>query len=342
MCTLRKLTVALLSLGTALAAMAAPGGYHIAQTIRLGGAGFWDYVTVDPAAHRVYLSHGTHVAVVDTTTNAVSGDVPDTEGVHGVALAPGLGRGFTSNGRAGTVTVFDLASLKTLATVKVTGANPDAILYEPISRRIFTFNGRSSNATAIDAADGKVVGTLDLGARPEFAVADGKGAVFVNLEDASALLAFDARSLKVEGRWPLAPCEEPSGLAIDRAHRRLFSVCRNALMAVIDADSGKVVATVPIGHGVDGAAFDPGTDLAFASNGEGSLTVVHEDTPEKFTLVGNVPTKRGARTIGLDPVTHRIYLPTAEFGPAPPPTAERPHPRPSIVPGTFEVLVLEP
>jgi DNA-binding beta-propeller fold protein YncE len=337
--------LALVSLSLIVAAVAAaqpaPAGYHLARTIALGGEGFWDYVTADPAAHRLYVSHATKVQVVDTAIGAVVGEIPDTPGVHGVAIAPELGRGFTSNGRAGTVTVFDLKTLAPLATVTVTGSNPDAILYEPASRRVFTFNGGSKDATAIDAASAKVVGTLPLGGKPEFAATDGKGRIWVNIEDTSEILAFDAGTLKVMGRWPLAPCEEPSGLAIDRQHRRLFTVCRNKLMAVVDGDSGRVLATVPTGGGTDGAAFDPVAGLAFASNGEGTLTVVHEDSPEKFTLVGNVPTRRGARTIALDEATHRIYLPTAQFGPPPAATAERPHSRPSIVPGTFEVLVLE-
>jgi DNA-binding beta-propeller fold protein YncE len=280
--------------------------------------------------------------VVDTEKNTIVGEIPDTPGVHGVALAPELGRGFTSNGRANTVTVFDLKTLAVLGNVEVTGENPDAILFEPVSRRVFTFNGRSDNATAIDAARTKVVGTLALGGRPEFAVADGKGRVFVNLEDKSAIVEFDARTLKIEARWPLAPGEEPSGLAIDREHRRLFSGCRNNLMVIIDADSGHVLATPSIGSGVDGVAFDPGTSMAFSSNGEGTLSIVREESPDKFALVGDVRTRRGARTIALDESTHRIYTATAQFGPPPSPTAEHTHPRPSIVPGTFEVLVLAP
>jgi DNA-binding beta-propeller fold protein YncE len=269
------------------------------------------------------------------------GAIPDTPGVHGIALAPELGRGFTSNGRAGTVTVFDLKTLAVITTVKVTGDKPDAITYEPTSRRIFTFNGDSANATAIDAATAEVVGTIPLGGKPEFAVADGKGRMYVNLEDTATLVAFDARTLEVKGRWPLAPCETPTGLGIDREHRRLFVGCRSKVMAVVDGDSGRVIATLPIDGGVDGVAFDPATALAFASNGEGTLTVIHEDSPEKFTLVGNVPTKRGAKTLALDGATHRIYLSTAQFGPPPSPTAENPKPRPSVLPGTFEILVLE-
>ncbi len=338
----RRLVLALLALCTALVAAAqpSPGGYRLARTIPIGGEGGWDYLTADVATHRLYVSHATRVVVLDTEKDTIVGEIPDTAGVHGIALAPDLGRGFTSNGRAGTVTVFDLKDLKVVTTVPVTGENPDAIAYEPITRRVFTFNGRSANATAIDASTAQVVGTLALGGNPEFAVADGKGRVYVNLEDTSAIVAFDARTLEVKGRWPLAPCEEPTGLAIDRKHRRLFAGCHNEMMAVVDADSGRVIATPPIGRGVDGTAFDPGTSLAFSSNGEGTLTVVHEDSPEKFTLLGNVPTKRGARTLALDEGTHRIYLATAQFGPPPSPTAESPRPRPPILAGTFEVLVM--
>jgi DNA-binding beta-propeller fold protein YncE len=319
----------------------APGGYRLAGTIAIGGEGGWDYLKVDSAAHRLYVSHATRVDVVDTESGTVVGAIPDTPGVHGIALAPELGRGFVSAGRANAVTVFDLKTLATLATIPVTGENPDAITFEPVSRRIFTFNGRTANATAIDATTNQVVGTVPLGGKPEFAVVDGTGTVFVNIEDKSLLVAFDARTLEVKARWPLAPCEEPSGLALDRAHRRLFSVCGNAMMAVMDADSGKMIATLPTGDGTDGAAFDPAAGLAFASNGEGTLTVVREETPGKYAVAGSVPTRRGARTIALDESTHRLYLPTAEFGPPPSPTADRPHPRPSIVPGTFVVLVME-
>ena len=339
----RGLALALLSLATALAAAAqpAPGGYRLARTIPIGGEGGWDYLTVDTAAHRLYVSHATRVEVIDTQNNTVVGAIPDTPGVHGIALAPEFRRGFTSNGRAGTVTVFDLKTLAVITTVKVTGDKPDAITYEPTSRRVFTFNGDSANATAIDAASAQVVGTIPLGGKPEFAVADGNGRMYVNLEDTATLVAFDARTLEVKGRWPLAPCETPTGLGIDREHRRLFVGCRSKVMAVVDGDSGRVIATLPIGGGVDGIAFDPATALAFASNGEGTVTVVREDSPEKFTLVGNVPTKPGAKTIALDGATHRLYLSTAQYGPPPLPTAENPKPRPSVLPGTFEILVLE-
>ena len=335
------LTLAL-GAGLAAAATAPAGGYHLAGSIAIGGTGGWDYLTVDAPAHRLYVSHASRVEVVDTATGTLVGAIPDTPGVHGIALAPVLDRGYISDGRAGTVTVFDLKTLKVLATIAVTGANPDAIVFEPVTRRVFTFNGSGRNITAIDTATNEVAGTIELGAKPEFAVADGTGTVFFNLETTSELGVLDARTLKVTARWPLAPGEEPTGLALDIAHRRLFSVCGNQLMVVTDADSGRVVATLPIGRGVDGAAFDPETGDAFASAGEGVLTVVHEDSADTFTVAATVPTARGARTVALDTATHRLYLPTARFGA--PPAAERGQRhrrRPSVVPGTFEVLVVE-
>jgi YVTN family beta-propeller protein len=343
--SLRFFLVLAFAAGTLALAAPAPsaepaGGYSLTGAIAIGGEGGWDYLTVDPGARRLYVSHAMRVEVVDLDKGAVVGGIADTPGVHGVAVAPDLGRGYVSSGRANSVTVFDLKTLATLATIPITGENPDSICYEPVTHRVFTFNGRSANATAIDTAGNTVAGTIVLGGKPEFSVADGTGTVFVNVEDKGELVAFDARTLTVTKRWSLAPCEEPSGLALDREHRRLFSVCGNALMAVSDADGGKVLTTLPTGDGTDGAAFDPATGLAFASNGAGTLTVVHEDSPEKFTLVGNVATKRGARTVALDPTTHRLYLSTAQYGPPPSPTPERPRPRPSIVPGTFEVLVV--
>jgi DNA-binding beta-propeller fold protein YncE len=344
MSNLKTLAVAVVVAVAAVGVWAQPQSatYHLVGTIPIGGAGGWDYLTADAGAHRLYVSHADRVVVVDTEKNAIVGEIPGTAGVHGIAIATALGRGYTSNGRADTVTVFDLKTLAVLGTIAVTGKNPDCIVFEPVSGRVFTFNGHSGNATAIDAAEGKVVGTLALDGKPEFAVADGRGKVFVNIEDKSEVVEFDARALKIEKRWSLAPGEEPSGLAIDREHRRLFSGCHNRLMVISDADQGRVIATAPIGSGVDGVAFDPERSLAFSSNGEGTLSVIREESPEKFAHLGDVPTKRGARTIGLDAVTHRVYTATATFGPPPPASAEHPHPRPSIVTGTFEVLVLGP
>jgi DNA-binding beta-propeller fold protein YncE len=314
--------------------------YKVLQKATLGGEGGWDYITVDPAAHRLYIARATRVMVVDADTLEPLGEIPDTAGVHGVAVVPNLGRGFTSNGRAGTATVFDLKTLAKVGEVK-TGENPDAILYEPKSGRVLTFNGRSHDATVIDPRAGASAGTIALGGKPEAAVYDEKGTVFVNIEDTSEIAALDPVAMKVKARWPLSPCTEPSGLAIDRAHRRLFAACDNKMMAVVDADSGKVVATPAIGEGTDGAAFDADRQLAFSTNGrDGTLTVVREAAPDKFEIVQTLPTARSARTVALDPVTHRVYTVAAQFGPAPSPTAEQPRPRPPVLPGTFQVIVV--
>jgi DNA-binding beta-propeller fold protein YncE len=318
----------------------AAAGYRIVDTLKLGGEGGWDYLTLDPDSRRLFVSRGTHVMVLDADTGRVLGDIPDTPGVHGIAIARDLGRGFISNGRSATATIFDLQTLGKVGEVK-TGQNPDAILYDPASKRVFTFNGRSADATAFDAAQGAVAGTIPLGGKPEFAVADGKGRIYVNVEDTSEIVALDSKDLQVRSRWPLKACEEPSGLAFDAEHARLFSVCSNRLMAVVDSGTGRVITTLPIGDGVDGAAFDPATGLAFSSNGEGTLTVVHEDSPDSFRVVENVPTRAGARTMTLDPKTHRLFLSTADLGPRPSPTAEVPRPRASVVLGSFVILVLD-
>jgi YVTN family beta-propeller protein len=322
-----------------MAAAPAPSGYHIVKKITVGGEGGWDYITIDSSTHRLFISHATKVNVLDVESGKLVGEIPDTPGVHGIALAPELNRGFVSNGRAARVTIFDLKTLATLSTVK-TGDNPDAIVYDPSSKRVFTMNGRSHDATAINAATGEVVGTIPLGGKPEFAVADGKGHVFLNLEDKSEELEIDPKALKVTRQWAMAPCESPSGLAMDVKHERLFAGCDNKLLAVMDAKKGKMITTAPIGDGVDANRFDPGTGFVFSSNGEGTLTVIHEDSPDKYTVVENVATARGARTMDIDLQTHDVYLVAAEFGPAPAATAENPRPRPAIVPGSFYVMVL--
>ena len=293
------------------------------KTYKLGGEGGWDYLKLDSSSRRLYISRATHVIVIDADSGKPVGDIPDTPGVHGIALAPELGRGFVSNGREGTVTIFDIETLKVITKVKA-GDNPDAILYDPATKRVFTFNGKSHDSTAIDAAKGTVLGTIKLEGKPEFAVSDGKGEIFVNIEDKSQLDAIDPAKLEVKSRWPLAPCEEPSGLSMDRKNRRLFSGCDNKMMAVVDADSGKVIATPAIGDGVDATAFDEGTGLAFASCGEGVLTVVREESPSKFSVAENVKTQEGARTLALDDKTHQVFVVTAKFGPPPAPTPETP------------------
>lgn len=323
----------------------AAAGYHVVKKIPVGGEGGWDYLMMDSAARRLYVSHATRVVVIDVDKDEVVGEIPGTNGVHGIAIAPELNRGFTSNGRDNSSTIFDLKTLKVIGTVK-TGGNPDAIIFDPASKRVFSFNrtraAADASSTAIDAATGEVVGTIMLGGRPEFAVADGNGKIFVNLDDKSEIAVIDTRKLTVTHHWSLAPGTGPSGLVMDVKNQRLFSVCGdNQKMIVMNADTGKVVASLPIGKGTDAVAFDPGTNLAFSSNGEGTVTVVHEDSPDKFSIVENAKSQPGARTMTLDPKTHRLYLAAAEYGPAPAPTAERPNPRPVAVPGSFMVLVME-
>lgn len=330
---------ALLSVPSTPAAAQAPG-YHVVRKIAAGGEGGWDYITVDTAGNRLFLSRGTHAMVIDLGRDSVIGDIPNTPGIHGVALAPELNRGFTTNGRDSSVTIFDYKTLAPIMVVKIPARNPDAILYDPATKRLFTFNGGTANSTAIDATNGTVIGNVDLGGKPESAVSEG-GKIYANVEDKSYIAVFDPKTLAVLARWPLAPCEEPTGLAIDRVHQRLFAGCGNKTMAVVDMRTGKVVASPAVGDGVDAAAFDPATQLAFTSNGEGSISVVHEDTPDKYTVVETVPTQRGARTMALNPKTHRLYTVTADFGPTPAPTADRPRPRPPMIPGSFVVLELD-
>lgn len=333
---------ALLSNGDVAYAEGTPS-YRQVATVPLGGEGLWDYLTLDSTAHRLYVTRGTHVMVVDTNRNAVVGDIPNTPGVHGVAIAPRLGRGYTSNGRENTVTVFDLKSLKELQRISV-GQNPDAILFDPVTERVFVFNGRSHDATVLEGASGKTVGTLDVGGKPEFAATDEKGTIYVNIEDRSEILAIDARTMKVKSHWPLMPGEEPTGLAIDRIGHHLFAVCGNKKMAVVDTQTGKVVAAPEIGQGPDATAFDPVLKIAFSSNGrDGTLTLVRADGKGGFTAVGNVPTRIGARTMALDPKSHRIYLITASLkksadGGATG-TAAR---RPAMEPSTTVLLVYGP
>lgn len=288
-------------------------GYSIIKKIAIPGSGSWDYLTVDAAARRLYVSHGTQVEVVDIDSLSVVGTIPKTPGVHGIAIAPEFGRGFISNGQSSTVTIFGLKTLKPIAEVP-TGQKPDAIIYDPATHRVFAFNGGANSATAIDAESGKVAGTVDLGGGPEFAAADSKGYVFNNLEDESQLLKINSRELKVEQRWPTAPCSSPSSMAMDQPNRRLFLGCRSKVMAVVDADSGKVITTLPIGDHVDATAFDSETKLIFNSNGEGTISVIHQDSPDRYSAVETVKTLPRAKTMALDPKTHRLFLSTAENG----------------------------
>jgi DNA-binding beta-propeller fold protein YncE len=334
---MRAFLAPILSLGL----LAAPpeAGLHTLKSLPVAGSGGWDYVTLDSSAKRIYVPRSDRVMVMDLDGKPV-GEIPGTDGVHGVALAPGLDRGFTSNGRSNTITIFKLSTLEVLSQVKATGEGPDAILFDPFTNRVFSFNGRGKNATVLDARSGAVVGTIPFGHKPEFAATDNLGRVFVNLEDSAEVAVIDATKLLVEKRWSLAPVEDPTGMAIDLKHHRLFIVGGNKLMAVVDSASGKVVATPAIGSGADAAAYDAELGLAFSSNGEGTLTVVRQENPDKYVPMAAVPTKKSARTMALDEKTHRIYLPAADFSPAPAPTPETPRPRPAMVPDSFKILVV--
>ncbi len=316
--------------------------YKIVNRFSVEGDGGWDYLAVDENSGRLFISHGMITQVIDNKTGKLLGTIENTKGVHGIALDPEDNKAFISCGRDSTVTVINLQTLAFIAKVRVTGANPDAILYDPFSHKVFTYNGRSSNATVIDAKTNMVLATIELAGKPEFSVSDGHGKVYVNIEDKSLITVIDPKNMKVAQTWPLSPGEEPSGLALDNSTHRLFSVCHNKTMVVMDAQNGKVISTLVIGQGVDGCAFDPGLQRAYSSNGEGTVTVVQEKNAGNFNVLETIQTQRGARTIGIDMRTHHIYLPTAEFGPAPQPTAENPHPRPAMKPDTFTVLDIAP
>lgn len=327
-----------LTLGPAVAAPAP--AYHLAKNVSVPGDGGWDYLTVDEGARRLYIARSSHVSVVNIDTGQVVGDIPDLAGVHGVAVDTADGRGFTSNGRDNSVTIFDLKTLKKIGTVPV-GVGPDTIIFDPPTKRVFTFNGRGQSATAIDAVSGRVAGTVPLPGHPEFAVSDGRGHIFNNIEDKGEIADINARTLKVEHAWPLAPGEGPSGLAMDTKHRRLFAVCDNQKMVVLDADSGRVAATPAIGNGPDACAFDVKSQIVFSSNGQdGTLTVLREIGPDQYQAVGTVTTQPGARTMALDPKTHRVLTVAAKALPAAP--GAGPPWRRSYVPGSFVVLEYGP
>lgn len=334
---MKHLILAALLLSTSLSALGQGGSkYHLLSTIQVGGEGGWDILIADAVNHRLYVSHGTRAVVIDTKTDKVVGDIPKTNGIHGIAFSPKYG--FTTNGRDNTVTMFYLNTLKVLGVIQ-TGKNPDALVYDKHTDRVFVFTPGSDDCTVIDATGGKVVGTIPLPGKPEFGVSDEKGRIFVNLEDKNAIAEIDAKKMTVLNTWSLAPAEGPTGLAIDRKTHRLFAACEGQMVAV-DSRSGKVVATVPTGRGTDGMEFDPGLKYVFAPNGgDGTLTVIHEDGPDKYSVVENVKTQVRARTMTLDAKTHRVYLPIAQFGPAPAATTENPRPRPAMVPNSFAVLV---
>jgi YVTN family beta-propeller protein len=322
-------------------AFGADGPYHFIKEIPVGGDGAWDYLSVDPAAHRLYLSHGNVVVAVDTVTDTVAGQIEDTPGVHGIAIAPKLGRGFVSNGKGNNMSIVDLATLKTLSKVD-TGQNPDWIMYESGGNEVYTFNGRSNSSTVIAADSGKVIATIDLGGKPETAMADPSiNRVFDNIEDKSEVVAIDTKTHTVVNHWPIAPNTAASGMAIDLAHKRLILGCGDSnTMALMDYTTGRIVASVPIGEGVDASSFDPGTQLAFSScGGSGTVTIAHEDSPDKLTVVQTLTTEPRARTMTLDPSTHKIYLASAKYLAAAAPAAGGTRGRPQMVPGSFKVLV---
>jgi YVTN family beta-propeller protein len=312
--------------------------YRIVNKFKMPGTGGWDYLTVDETTGRVFVSHQTMVVVVDLKTGNVIGTINDTPGVHGIAIAPDLNKIFISNGRDSSVTVADLKTLAVTDKITGTGQNPDAIMYDQFSSKVFTFNGRSSNSTVIDAKTNKKVATIPLAGKPEFPAPDGKGRIFVNIEDKSLISVINTSTLKVEASWSIAPGEEPSGLALDNETHRLFSVCSNKLMVIVDATDGHIVTTLPIGEGCDGVKFDPGLKRAYSSNGEGTMTVVQEVSKDSFKVLENVPTMSGARTLAVDTKTHHIYLPSAEYEAAPAATTQNSRSRRTMKPDSFTLL----
>jgi YVTN family beta-propeller protein len=330
-----------LSCGAAAAATTPAQGWAVVQRWKVGGVGGWDYMTLDASGQRLFLSRADHVDVVNTESGKIIGTIPNTPGVHGIALAEESNRGYTSNGRGDSVTVFDLASLKVIKEGTVSGHNPDAILYEPTGKHVFTFNGKSKDVTVLDATSLAVVATLPVPDKPEFAVDDGAGQIFVNIEsEPGQMVVIDSRRLTIKATWQLPGCNSPSGLAMDRTHRRLFSVCDDKVMAVTDADTGKQVAKVKIGEGPDAVDYDAKRGLVFSSNGEGTLSVVKQESPARYTVGTSVATQAGARTMALDSAHGKVYTVSAEFGPPPAATPEHPHPRPTPLPETFTVLVV--
>ena len=344
---MRPASLACLLVGVSLSAFAATAAshYRLGPKYVLGGDGGWDYLTFDPQAKHLYISRSSRVQVLDAASGKLVGEVPGTDGVHGIALAPELNKGFTTDGKDNTVTVFDLKSLKVIERVSIKGDHPDAIAYDPVNQRVFTFDGRSDDSTALDAKTDTVLGSIPLSGRPEAAVADGKGHVFVNIESKSELSDIDAKALKVTKTWSLSPsCDSPSAIAMDPGHRRLFSGCDNKVMAVSDADAGKVLGTQPIGDGVDAGGFDPATDLVFMSCGEGLLSVIHEDSPDHYTKLEDAPTQKYARTMALDPASHDVYLVTADLKITPAPagaTGMAKWGKREVLPNSFTVLVMQ-
>jgi YVTN family beta-propeller protein len=318
------------------------GGYYLQKKYALGaapgGKEYWDYITFDAATRRLYVSHNTEVKVVDADSGQIVGSISDLKRVHGIAVVNDLGRGYLSDGGADEVVVFDLKTLKTTGHIK-TGGNPDCIIYDPASKHIFTFNGKTSDASVIDPVTGTIVATIPMGGRPEYAVADGHGMIYDNIEDKNEVVALDSVNNTVKARWPIAPAEEATAMDMDVQHHRLFIGGRNKLLAIMDSESGKVLQTFPIGTGVDTNIYEPSTGLVFTAVREGALHIFHEDDPGKFSVVETVKTEFGARNMALDPKTHILFISSADFTPAPAPTAEQPHPQPTPVSGTFRLLV---
>ena len=335
-----KRMLALILAAAAIAAVPAVAqkSFKLADRVKLGGEGGWDYLTYDPDANRVFITRGNHVMVVDAKTLKQTGDITDLSGTHGVALAPELGKGYITSGGENMLVIFDLKTLKVLDKVTV-GERPDAVLYDASAKRVYTFNAKTQDSTVVDAKTGKVIGTVPLGGKPETGVADGKGNVYVNIEDRSEIVRIDTAKLTVAEHIPMAGCEDPSALAMDTAHRRLFAGCASKIVAVVDPDAGKMITTVDIGGGVDAGAFNPKTQQLFMSCGaDGVVTVIHEDSPNKYSVLQNVPTAKGARTMALDEATSTVYTVTAQFDPTPPPAGQRR----KMVPDTFELLVVRP
>jgi len=337
---MRCVALLVVLLSARLAAQA-PAQYHITHTYVLGGDGRWDYVTPDPARHRVFIGRETRVMVVDERDGRLLGEIAGIRGAHGVALAESSHHGFATSGNDSSVVMFDPTTFQTLGRIPA-AEDADALIYDAVSNRVFTFNGDAHSSTVVDPAAGRLVTNIALGGKPESGVSAGNGKVYVNIVDNAEVVEIDAKSLSVIRRWSTEPCRQPVAMAIDTAHHRLFSGCRSGLLAVSDYEAGRVVATAPIGAGVDGAAFDPATGDAFASNADGTLTVIHEDGPDAYHVVENVQTAPGARNMGLDPTTHRLYIVTARFGPPPADsTAANPRRRPPVIPGSFMMMVVE-
>jgi DNA-binding beta-propeller fold protein YncE len=334
-----RISVALVLCAAGTLSAQNPPAYRITQSYPLGGDGSWDYVVPDPAHHRVFIGRQNRVMVVDTNDGKLLGEVTGINGAHGTAIAEKTGHGFATSGNDSSVVMFDLATYKVLGRAHA-AEDADAIIYDPASNRVFTFNGDAHSSTVIDPVSGKTITNIDLGGKPEYGASAGDGRVYANLTDNGEVVEIDAKNLKVTRRWSTAPCKNPVSMAIDIEHHRLFSGCRSGVMAVSDYAAGKIVTTLPIGTGVDGAGYDPSTGNAFASNADGTLTVIHEDSPDAYRVVETVQTMTGSRNMGLDPTTHRIFLAGAKFGAAPENAGGR-RGRAPVVPGSFVVLVVE-